>query len=133
MTIWEWLAILVLVAGFATVLGVGAGRAPVVDNARVMKNQLEEIDRAIREAEAAGKRPDDGQWAPGEYLPLLRDKHARLRESGLDPFGNPYGPVPAGGRPEVPAATQSLLAGTLDVSFWSPFRVQAAVPADPPR
>jgi hypothetical protein len=126
MTIWEWLANSALLASFAFVLYAGAQRAPVMDDARTLKNQLEEIDRALREAEAMGKKPAGASWQPEEYLPLLRVKYARLRESGQDPFGNSYGPIPAGQRPRVPAATQTQVAETVDVSFWSPYTVEPA-------
>lgn len=130
MTVWEWLAILVLVACFGYVLASGARRAPVIDKARVLKNDLEAIDRAIREAEASGKRPDDGIWDAHEFRSLLPDKYKRIREQGVDPFGNPFAPVPYQGRPIVPSATSREVAGVVDDSFWSPFLTR--LPESPP-
>lgn len=130
MTVWEWLAILGLAACFGYVLAEGARRAPVVDKARVLKNDLEEIDRAIREAEAGGGRPEDGVWDPAEFRPLVREKFQRIREQGVDPFGHPFAPVPYQGRPMVPPATTLELAGVVHESFWSPFRTR--LPESPP-
>lgn len=129
MTVWEWLAILAVAGVFGSVLVAGAKRAPMVDVARSMKNELEEIDRVIREAEAAGRQPGDGIWDPAEYLPLLKPKFSELKETGKDRFGNSYGPVRTGGRPEVPAATATRLRGIIDPVFWSPFREASPAPA----
>lgn len=132
MTFLEWLALAALVAGFGVVLATGAKRAPMVDDARTLKNELEEIDRAIRVAETSGQKPADGVWDPPEFLPLLREKFTRLRESGLDPFGNPYPPVPAGARPTVAPQTLQSLQGQLDPSFWRPFDQPHSVAAAAP-
>lgn len=129
MTIWEWFAILVLVASFGYLLAAGAKRAPLVDKARALKNDLEEIDRAIREAEAAGKAPDDGVWDAEEFRPLVREKYQRIREEGVDPFGHVFAPVPFQGRPIVPPDTTRELAGIIDDSFWSLFRTSLPVSA----
>ena len=133
MTFWEWFAILALVASFGYLLAAGARRAPVVDKARALKNDLEEIDRAIREAEAAGKMPDDGVWDPEEFRPLLREKFQRIREKGVDPFGHAFAPVPHRGRPIVPPDTTRAVAGVIDDSFWSPFltRYPESAPVSP--
>lgn len=130
MTVWEWFAILALLACFGYVLAAGARRAPVVDKARVLKNDLEEIDRAIREAESAGQHPADGLWDPEEFRPLVREKFQRIREQGVDPFGHPFSPVPYQGRPMVPPATILELAGVVDDSFWRPFQTRSM--ATPP-
>jgi type II secretory pathway pseudopilin PulG len=129
MTLLEWLAVIALVAGFGAVLVAGARRAPMVDEARTLKNELEEIDRAIRAAENSGQKPSDGVWDPPEFLPLLREKFTRLRESGSDPFGNPYPPVPVGARPTVAPETLQSLQGQLDPSFWRPFGQPQPSPA----
>lgn len=121
MTLWEWFAILTLVVCFGYLLAAGAKRAPVVDKARSVKNELEEIDRAIREAEAAGKIPDDGLWDPHQFRPLVRDKFRRIRDQGVDAFGHAFAPVPLHGRPIVPPETSREVAGVIDDSFWSPF------------
>ena len=121
MTVWEWLAILAVAAGFGFVLHAGYQRAPQVDDARVLKNELEEIDRVIRKAEADGAKPADGTWDPPEFLPMVRDQFTRLRETGNDPFGNPYPPVEMGARPAVADATVSELGDAIHPSFWSPF------------
>jgi hypothetical protein len=133
MTVWEWFAILGLVACFGFLLAAGAKRAPIVDKARTLKNDLEEIDRAIREAESAGKSPDDGVWDPEEFRPLVREKYQRIREQGVDPFGHTFAPVPYHGRPIVPPETSRQLAGIIDDSFWSPFltRLPPSVPVPP--
>lgn len=130
MTIWEWLAILGLVACFSYLLAAGAKRAPIIDKARALKNDLEEIDRAIRQAEAAGQAPADGVWDPEEFRPLVREKFQRIRDEGLDPFGHAFAPVPFQGRPMVPPATTLALAGVVDDSFWSPFLTR--LPDSPP-
>ena len=121
MTLWEWFAILSLLACFGYLLAAGAKRAPVVDKARSVKNELEEIDRAIREAEATGKIPEDGLWHPEDFRPLLKEKFRRIREQGVDSFGNAFVPVPYHGRPIVPPETTREVAGVIDDSFWSPF------------
>ena len=121
MTVGEWFSILSLVACFVYLLAAGAKRAPVVDKARALKNDLEEIDRAIREDEAAGKIPDDGVWDPAEFRPLVRGKFQRIREKGVDPFGHSFAPVPYRGRPIVPPDTLLAVAGIIDDSFWRPF------------
>ena len=124
MTLWEWFAILGLVACFSYLLAAGAKRAPTIDKARMLKNDLEEIDRAIREAEAEGKVPDDGVWDPDEFRPLVREKFRRIRHEGVDPFGHTYAPVPYRGRPIVPPETSLSIGGVVDESFWSPFRTR---------
>jgi len=121
-SLWEWLLVLVVAAGFVTVLVSGARRAPVVDKARQMKNELEEIDRVLREQESLGNRPLDNSWDPGDYLPLVRKKFTRMKTEGVDPFGHPYESVPWDGhRPPVPAATARELEGLIDPPFWNPF------------
>ena len=121
MTVWEWLVLLAVAGGFVTVLSAGARRAGTVDLARTMKNELEEIDRVIRFEENEGRQPEDGLWDPPEYRALVKEKFVRLRETGLDPFGGAYPPVPAGQRPEVAEDTAATLRGTIDPAFWSPF------------
>lgn len=132
MTIWEWLVLLAVAGGFVTVLAAGARRAPVVDQARTLKNELEEIDRVVRTEENAGRKPDDGVWDPAEYRAMVKEKFTRLRETGLDPFGGAYPPVPAGQRPEVAAATAEKLQGTIDEAYWSPFHPAGTKPPAPP-
>ena len=87
----------------------------------------------IREAEAAGKIPDDGVWDPEEFRPLLREKFLRIREKGVDPFGHAFAPVPYHGRPIVPPETTREVAGVIDDSFWSPFltRFAESAPVSP--
>ena len=131
MTVWEWLAILAVVIGFGVVLNTGYRRAPQVNDARTLKNELEEIDRVIRKAEAAGSKPADGSWDPPEYLPLVREQFTRMRETGNDPFGNPYPPVPLGCRPAVAEETIAALGTTIDATFWSPFPPAPAAGSTP--
>jgi len=119
----EWTMLAALVLGFAGFLWQGARRAPVVDEARRMKSELWEIDRAVRPLND-GSRTSSRRIEPAEYLPLVREKFRRLREQGSDPFGNPYPAIPDGGRIQVPAATGEALAGYLDASFWSPFAIE---------
>jgi hypothetical protein len=121
MTIWEWLVLLAIAGSFAAVLAAGANRASIVDPARTLKNELEEIDRVIRQRREAGQVPPGGVWQPEDFRPLVREKFRRLRDTGLDPFGNPYAAVSAGQRPAVPAATAARLHGRLGDWFWSPF------------
>lgn len=121
MTPWEWFSILALLSCFGYLLAAGARRAPVVDKARVLRNELVEIDRAIRGAEKAGKSPDDGVWDPEEFRPLVREKFRRIREQGVDAFGHAFAAVPFQGRPIVPPETTRAVAGVIDDSFWSPF------------
>ena len=128
MTLWEWLALLVVAGGFATVLAAGVRRAPLVDQARTLKNELEEIDRVIRLQEKNGNHPADGAWDPEDFRPLVKEKFRRLRETGCDPFGGAYPAVPDGRRPEIAPATVLHLKGRVDPAFWSPFRVGGSLP-----
>lgn len=128
-TIWECLLVLGVVGVFATILVTGARRAPVVDAARQMKDELEEIDRVTREAQETGEAPASGVWRPGDYLPRVRRKFTRLREEGTDPFGNAWVAFPVDGRPVVPQATARELDGVIDPAFWSPFQVEPPSPS----
>lgn len=125
----EWILIGIVVACMAAVLFTGWSRAETAETARRLKNELEEIDRRVRPF-ADEQRLATRDIAPEEYRPLVRESFRRIREEGTDPLGNPYPPIPRGGRIAVPLATAEALDGLIHPTVWRPFVIEGQ-PARP--
>ncbi len=116
-----WVVVMLVFGGL--VYHEGAQRGALKEDAERIRRELGLIERAL---ERAG---DGSLTAPGAipfstYGPHIESGPSRLREKGLDPLGNAYGPQPQGRPPFVPAASAEKLKAVAGPEFWNPYSVE---------
>ena len=116
-----WIAVLLVGAVF--LYHEGAERGALREEAGRIRRELGLIERALERAEDAGEIPAGEKVPFSIYGRYLDGGGERLREKGLDPFGNAYGPQRPGGPLEVPAASAVRLGSVVDAEFWEPYRI----------
>ena len=98
----------------------GYKRSGLMAKAQTVKVDLTQIEVAVKMAASELKAPD-GVWLNfAQYSKFLPNGSA-LRKTGLDPFGNPYGPQLTGRKPLVPSKIEATLHGLVPDDFWGGF------------
>lgn len=101
----------------------GYKRAGLREKAERLKVELFDLEKAVKAASAELKAP------PGSLLTFEQlQKHLKpgtsLAKTGLDPFGNSYGPQNNASKPAVPEKSAEQLRNVVPEGYWGGFLVK---------
>jgi type II secretory pathway pseudopilin PulG len=117
------LEVLVLMGVLALVVVLtypGYKRSGLMEKAQTVLTDLAQIELAVNRAGQALKAPV-GAWLNFEqYAPHL-PIGSQLQKTGLDPFGQAYGPQMIGSKPGVPVKAVQALQAVVPDGFWGDF------------
>ena len=120
------LEVLVLMGVLALVVVLtypGYKRSGLMEKAHTVLSDLGQIELAVNKAAQELKAPV-GAWLNFEqYAPYLPRGSfgSQLHKTGLDPFGQPYGPQMIGSKPAVPSEAVEVLQSVVPDGFWQSF------------
>ena len=115
--------IVVLIAFGLVLFRDGARRAELRGEAERIHRELALVERAVERAGKEGRANGGGLLPFESYREFIDGGSKRLREKGIDSFGNPYGPQRPGQPPAVPAQSAERLREVVAPEFWEPYPV----------
>jgi prepilin-type N-terminal cleavage/methylation domain-containing protein len=98
----------------------GYKRSGLMEKAQTLKLELGQIEVALVQATRELQAPP-GVWLTFDQYSKFLPPGSRLQRTGLDPFGQAYGPQRVGSKPAVPAKASEALHGMLPDGFWGTF------------
>src|SRR5438270_12502051 len=119
-TLVEIMIVVAIIALLAAIAVPGFLRARKRSQASRIINDLRLIDSAVDQYAIETNKVTGATVAVSDWTNYLK-KGTNLYMTGLDLFGNPYGPQTVDQLPAVPSATKTALSDVTDNSFWSPY------------
>ena len=100
----------------------GYKRAGLLEKAKVLRSDLQDLDQAVAAASRDLKAPP-GSLLTIDQLRKYLKPGTPLQKAGHDPFGHPYGHQRNDTKPQVPAKSAELLRGVVPEGFWGAYQV----------
>jgi prepilin-type N-terminal cleavage/methylation domain-containing protein len=119
-TLVEIMIVVSIIALLAALAVPGFLRARKRSQASRIINDLRLIDSAVDQYAIENNKTSGAPVAVADWTNYLK-KGTNLYVTGVDIFGNSYGPQTVDSLPFVPAASKSALSDVTDNTFWSPY------------
>lgn len=100
----------------------GYKRAGLLEKAKVLRADLQDIEQAVAGATRDLKAPPGSVLTIDQFRKYLKPGTS-LQKAGHDPFGHPYGHQRNDAKPQVPAKSAELLRGVVPEGFWGSYQV----------
>jgi prepilin-type N-terminal cleavage/methylation domain-containing protein len=119
-TLVEIMIVVSIIAILAALAVPGFLRARKRSQASRIINDLRLIDSAVDQYAIENNKTSGSPVPIADWTNYLK-KGTNLYVTGVDIFGNSYGPQTVDSLPSVPAASKSALSDVTDNTFWSPY------------
>jgi prepilin-type N-terminal cleavage/methylation domain-containing protein len=119
-TLVEIMIVVSIIALLAALAVPGFLRARKRSQASRIINDLRLIDSAVDQYAIENNKTSGTPVAVSDWTNYLK-KGTNLYATGVDIFGNSYGPQTVDFLPSVPAASKTALSDVTDNTFWSPY------------
>ena len=117
------LLVIMGVVALAVVLSYpGYKRAGLMEKAKTLRADLQDIEQAVAGATRDLKAPPGSMLTLDQLRKYLKPGTS-LQKAGHDPFGHPYGHQRNDAKPQVPAKSAELLRGVVPEGFWGSYQV----------
>jgi type II secretory pathway pseudopilin PulG len=98
----------------------GYKRSGLMEKAQALKLELGHIEVALAQATRELRAPE-GAWLNFDQYSKFLPPGSHVQRTGLDPFGQAYGPQRVGRKPSVPIKASEALHGMVPDGFWGAF------------
>jgi prepilin-type N-terminal cleavage/methylation domain-containing protein len=119
-TLVEIMIVVAIIALLAAIAVPGFLRARKRSQASKILNDLRMISGAIDQYAIENSKKSDDTVAVADWTNFIK-KDTALYVTGLDLFGNTYGPQIVDSLPKVPQLSYDALSDVTDSTFWSPY------------